>query len=129
MSGSPAVSVRRVSASLGHMIQVASWYFGFLFVAGLLFISAFAGCLRLMNLGAVGGGYARLVRGGSIGVGVALLALAGLLVGGYELDSVWLGDMLQNGLVAVALFGACGCGIAAYSPRGLKRDGRSQGAL
>jgi hypothetical protein len=95
-------------------MQLAIWYFGFLVVVGLLFVAAFAGCLRLVSAGPVAAGYARLVGGGSVGVGVAVVALAALLAAGYELDSVWLGDMLQNGLFAVTLHGACGCGIAAY---------------
>jgi hypothetical protein len=100
------------------MMQLAIWYFGFLVVAGLLFVAAFAGCLWLMSSRPAADGYARLVGGGSGGVGVAVIALAALLVAGYQLDDVWLGDLLQNGLLAVALLGACGCGIAAYLLRG-----------
>ena len=99
-------------------MQLAIVYFGFISFAGLLFVAAFAGGLRFMSFGPVADGYARLVRGGTVGVGVAVVALAGLLFAGYQLDDVWLGDMLQNGVLAVALLGACGCCIAAYLPRG-----------
>jgi hypothetical protein len=95
-------------------MQLAIWYFGFLIVVGLLFVAAFAGCLRFMSAVPVADGYARLVRGGSAGVVVALIALAALLAAGYELDSVWLGDLLQNGVLAVTLLGACGSCVAAY---------------
>ena len=98
-------------------MQLAIWYFAFLVVAGLLFVAAFAGCLRLLSSAPLADRYARIVRGGSVGVGVAVIALAALLGAGYELDSVGLGDMLQNGLAAVSLHGACGCCIAAYLPR------------
>lgn len=98
-------------------MQLAIWYFAFLVVAGLLFVAAFAGCLRLLSSRPVEDEYARLVRGGSIGVGAAVIVLAALLVAGYQLDTVWLGDMLQNGLLAVLVQGACGCCIAAYLSR------------
>ena|SRR5687768_9589677 len=95
-------------------MQLAIWYFAFLVVAGLLFVAAFAGCLRLLSSRPVADEYARLVRGGTVGVGAAVIALAALLAAGYQLDSVWLGDMLQNGLLAVLVHGACGCCVAAY---------------
>ena len=53
-----------------------------------------------------------------MGIGVALIALAALLVAGYQLDSVWLGDLLKNGLLVVTFLAACGCGVAAYSLKG-----------
>jgi hypothetical protein len=99
-------------------MQLAIWYFGFLAFVGLLFVAGFAGCLRLISPGPVANGYARLVGGGSVGIGVALIALATLLVAGYQLDSVLFGDLLQNGLLLVTLLAACGCGVAAYSLKG-----------
>jgi len=89
----------------------------FLLTFGLLLTAVLAAAIKISCLPKRARAYELVVRGGALGVLIALVAFAALGQAGIDLDSCFLGDLLQNGVALVSIGALTGTILAALCTR------------